>query len=245
MSYAYICVIILNMSAVGAEQRIHVLSEGIDTGSSPTVSIPSAFLATEHWVDLVNTTEKDRCEYGYAVGVDGQDEPALSDRLEGYPPVMGEGGVESEGASLNMPMFPFGVLQARKIRKATLIHTHPMPTSENHPRTRTFSDRDINYFFGSDYLAMVALDKGGAHLITKKARFSRHSWDTLHPELVETTMRDVREGSRSMRDVLSRVAYQLWIHGVGYYYTPDLSQPRATVELQNLRQAKAVLTPTV
>jgi hypothetical protein len=227
-----------------AEQRIHILGEEIATNSSPTVSVPSAFLATEHWVDLVDTTDKDRCEYGYAVGTDRQSEPVLSDRLEGYAAITGEDGAEIEQASLSAPIFPFGILRARQIKKAVLVHTHPMPISEDRPRTRIFSDKDIGHFFGSDYLAMIMLDQGGAHLMAKKERFTRNARDLLHPKLVETTLLEVREGSRSMRDVLSKVAYQLWVHGVGYYYTPDLLQPDDTVEFQNLRQAKAVLTPS-
>jgi hypothetical protein len=232
------------MSVFGAEQRTHILGREIDTSSSPIVSVPSGFLATEHWVDLVNATENDRCEYGYAVGIDRQGKPVLSNRLEGYPAITKEDGVEIEQASLSGPIFPFGILRARQIKKAALVHTHPMPTSENHPRTMIFSDKDIGHFFGSDYSAMMMLDQGGAHLLAKKERFTHDMRDLLHPELVKTTILDVREGSRSMRDVLSRVAYQLWVHGVGYYYTPDLSQPNDTVEFQNLRQAKAVLTPS-
>lgn len=232
------------MSASDAERRVHILGEEIDTSSSPTVSVPGAFLATEHWVDLVNTTEEDGREHGYVVGIDRQGEPVLSDRLEGSSAILGEDGREIEHASLSMPMFPFGTLRARQIKKAVLVHTHPMPTFEDHPRTRIFSDEDIGHFFGSDYLAMIMLDKGGAHLMAKKDRFSRNSWGQLHPKLVESTIINVSEGSRSMRDVLGRVAYQLSIHGVGYYYTPDLSQPNDTVEFQNLRQAKAVLTPS-
>jgi hypothetical protein len=232
------------MSTFSAEQRTHILGREIDTSSSPIVSVHSGFLATEHWVDLVSATAIDSCEYGYAVGIDRQGEPVLSDRLEGYPPIVGKDGIEIEDGSLPVPMFPFGVLQARKISKAVLVHTHPMPTSENHPRTRIFSDKDIGHFLGSDYSAMMMLDQGGAHLLAKKERFTRNARDLLHPKLVETTLLEIREGSRSMRDVLSRVAYQLWVHDVGYYYTPDLSQPKDTVEFQNLRQAKAVLTPS-
>ena len=244
MSNTTFCGILCFMSSIDAKQHLQIIGEEIDSYSSPIVSIPRDFLATEHWVDLVDATEKDRCEYGYAVGIDGQGKAVLSNMLEGYPAITTEDGIELEQASLTVPMFPFGILRARQVKKAVLIHTHPMPTFDDRPRTRIFSDKDIGHFFGSDYLAMIMLDQGGAHLMAKQGRFNRNSWDLLDPKLVETTLLDVRKGSRSMRDVLSRVAYQLSMHGIGYYYTPDLSQSNDSVGFQNLRRARAVLKPS-
>lgn len=230
------------MPSFDTQQRAHILGEEVDNSSSPTITLPSNFLATEHWADLVKATEHDGREYGYLVGINRQNEPVLSNRQGGYAAVIGEDGREIEQASLSIPVFPFGLLSARQVKKAVLVHTHPMPTFKDCPRTRTFSDQDIGQFFGSDYLAMVALDEGGVHLMAKKTRFTRDSWSLLNPKLVEAAIIDVRENSRSMRDVLSRVAHQLSAFGIGYYYTPSLSQPDDTVKFQNLRQAKAVLS---
>lgn len=201
-------------------------------------------MATEHWTDLVGSTERDGREYGYAVGIDRQNMPVLSVRQGGHAAIIGEDGREIEHASLGIPVLPFGLLRARRIKKAVLIHTHPMPAFEDRPPTRIFSDEDIGQFFGLDYLAMIALDKGGAHLMAKQEGFNRNLWSLLNPRLVEATLLDVRENSRSMRDVLSRVAHQLSAFGIGYYYTPNLSQPNDVVEFQNLRQAKPVFTPS-
>ncbi len=233
------------MSSISAEQRIHILGQSVDASLSPTVSIPSGFLATEHWVDLVDATENNGRVHGYVVGIDKEDGvPVLSARQQAEAGIVDEDGKEVEPASLRVPRFPFGLLRSRQIKKAALVYTHRVPNSEDYPPTTTFSDEDISQFFGSDYAAMLMLDKGGAHLIAKKERFARDAWGMPHPKLVETTADDVLEGSRSMRDVLNRVAYQLSVHGVGYYYTPDLLQPNDSVEFQNLRHAEAILKPS-
>jgi len=226
------------------EMRLFVFGEEVDTNFSSNVSMPSLFLGVKHWLDLVSATNNDGHEYGYSIGINREGSPVESERLEGYPAITDGTGTVVEKAGLMPPIYPFGFRRARQVKKATYIHTHPLPDTDNHPSTGTFSDRDIHYFVGSDYFAMIMLDRGGAHLLAKDERFTRDRAEQLNQKLVETTVYDVREGSKSMRDILKRVAYNLSIYGISYYYTPELLQASITVEFQNLRQARAVLTPS-
>ena len=134
-----------------------------------------------------------------------------------------------------MPMFPFGIMKglSTRVREDVVIHTHPMPPEVAHVKTSIISDKDIRAFVGSKYSGMVMLDRGGAHLLARTRQIHSY-YNAPAPDLVSRTMREVIAESGGSMDVMAETARQLGQYGLGYYYTPDLTQVSHDVEFWNL-----------
>lgn len=200
---------------------------------SPAIRLPADALGVDIWQQLVDKTQSDHLEHAAAIGRRKNGTYVI---FEGYAdPGLDDPGLVS-GASLAVPSSPFGIIKgfAQRIKKETLVHTHPMGTELDHVRTSVISDEDIHQFIHSDYKVLVMLDRGGAHLLAR-TNAVRFSGVFPPPDLVDTAIHETLEDGGGSMDLLALVGARLSSFGLGYYYTPDLPQQGDTVEFQNLR----------
>lgn len=218
------------------QRSVELLNSEIMNKFSMSIQVAADVLATDTWAELVNATQTDYREHGLVIGRNaGNNKLVRSKILEGYGREMLQESEQVLEAAFPVPMFPFGIIKGMspRIKEDVALHTHPMPPEVDHVRTSIISDKDLQVFTGSKYNAMVMLDRGGAHLLARtRPTYSYAS--APEPNLVSSTMREVIAESGGSMDVMARLAHRLGQYGLGYFYTPELTQAGDSVEFQNL-----------
>lgn len=221
---------------VPSRQPVESLDERVEHSSSPSIFVNPEVIAADAWESLVAATQSDGIERGLVIAK-RRDKIIRSKEIEG----LGEQPSDEDPsktipASFPLPALPFGVKSLLPtIKELVVIHTHPMPPDLDHLRTTPISDRDIRAFTRTRYVAMVMLDRGGAHLLARTSSFFPDDERLLTSDIVDTATKEVIAESGGSMDVMTKVARRIANYGLGYFYTPDLSQQGAGVEFRNLR----------
>ncbi|HVV66676.1 MAG TPA: hypothetical protein VHB72_01235 [Candidatus Saccharimonadales bacterium] len=203
---------------------------------APTLHLQTDAVGADTWRHLIDVTQTDGHEHGVAIGRFKDGTYVISDDFADPVPDDPE---FAAGATLSIPASPFGIIKGfiQRVKKETLVHTHPMGPELDHVRTTVVSDKDIHQFMHSDYNASVVLDRGGAHLLARTGSI-QFSGVVPPPNLVTAATHEVIEEGGGSMDLLARVAGRLSSFGLGYYYTSDLSPQDGIIAFQNLRTAE-------
>lgn len=212
--------------------------EGLDTilqnQRCNIVQIDAEAIAAASLAGLVELTQTDQTERGLVVGIKAGSF-IRSQILEGRPAEIDDETGRFISGSWSPPILPFGIKGVlASIKKASVIHTHPMPPAIDHLRTTPISDKDIRAFLPSKYIAMVMADRGGIHMLARHRSTTILDYPPGASVVGDATEITINEGGGSI-DVIRRVAHQLSLYGLTYLYTPELVQEQKTVGFQNMR----------
>jgi hypothetical protein len=225
-------------------QPIELLDGEITNRSSPAIQVAADVLATDIWQDLVDTTQSDLIERGLAIARHSKTgKLTRSTIFRWYYEFSEESDPEVIENTCQIPLFPFGVVRSLlspRLKEDVYIHTHPISPALDHLRTNPISDADLHAFVPSRFQALVILDRGGAHLLARTSSQKFLTNNLPAPDLINEVTREAIAESGGSMDVMTKVARRIAQHGLGYYYTPDLSQQSDTVEFKNLRTAETL-----
>lgn len=180
---------------------------------SSTLRLEPEILAHNKWQEMLEETQKDGLERGLTVAFDGK--------------TLITGNV-SQGTknSVSADLFPRGIRSvfSRKEKNIVSLHTHPMPSELNHVQTMPVSDKDINAFIDSTFKAMVTIDRGGVHMLTRNPYSGSTNLDeeSKH-KITEESLEIAREKENTAFSVMGEMAKKLKVLGIIYYYSPSLT----------------------
>ena len=118
------------------------------------------------------------------------------------------------------------------------IHTHPLPQDLKVPTT-IFSDLDINALLKRSLKALVVLDKGGVHMLSRTP-YSSYFSDPEQgdkPVRISNEVIGIAENNTGLiAEARLEMAKRLKPLGINYYYSPDLNlSADRLVELAQVR----------
>lgn len=198
--------------------------ETLSTGS--IIRFEPEILAHDKWQEMLDATYKDGLERGLTVTYDGKNLTAnkISQGTE---------------RSISLPFFPRGLrsIFSRKEENIVSLHTHPMPSKLNHIQTIPLSDKDINVFLGSTVKALVTIDRGGVHMLTRIPYF-HSAFDSETDQSLEFTKDAVAKAKANtslVTEAMQEIAKKLKLLGANYYYSPNLTlSSNGLIELNKL-----------
>lgn len=190
-------------------------------GVSDYLKIEPQLLGVQNWAEMLAQTQRDKKERGFVVSTNGR-KLLISQVSEG------------EERSFSTPVFPHGVRTLMPNTKDLVyVHTHYMSPEIDHVQTSAFSDLDINAFARSRARAIVAVDRGGTHMLARK----QYSLPQREPmpkiEVAMDAIKRAKAGGNTAIDVVKEIAKDLEKFGVLYYYSPQLTpSPEGFIEFK-------------
>nr|MBI5455504.1 hypothetical protein [Candidatus Levybacteria bacterium] len=101
------------------------------------------------------------------------------------------------------------------------VHTHPLTEEDAHLKTTVPSGNDLRTFLSSAYSAMVAIDRGGAHLLIKSREIAEGK---LPPaDLVQKKIEEIAKKGGVVTDVQKHLNRMFSQYGVSYFYSENLT----------------------
>jgi hypothetical protein len=178
----------------------------------PSLRLEPDILAQDKWQEMLGVTQKDGLERGLTVTFDGK--KLIAGKV-----------FQGTKDSITPDFFPRGIRSVFSRREKNLVslHTHPMPPELNHVQTVPVSDKDINLFINSSFKAMVAIDRGGVHMLARNP-YSSISDQEEKPayKIVEESLKTAKEKENTAISVMKEIAKKLKPLGIEYYYSPNL-----------------------
>jgi hypothetical protein len=195
------------------------------------IRVESALVAANLWGEMLEQTEKSGYERGIVVFKKGQ-EIKTSKIFEGRM-------TEDNPGSIGIPLLVHGIRRPllARAKDITFVHTHAASPNWDHLKTSRISPDDINVFATMPYNAVVAIDRGGAHLLAKR---DKHVNKDVDGERIEEIALDAvkKLGNFSADLYRQRIARQLHADGYFYFYTSNLKpSPDGFVDMQRLYPA--------
>lgn len=189
------------------------------------INIDGHQIGTSKWEEMLSLTQNDRKERGVIVS-------SILGKTETGKIFEGVEEIKGISASTTPPIFD----SFRKFfleKRLALTHTHPMTDELNHLSTSIFTDADIQSFYQTTYNAVVAIDRGGAHLLLK----TRKPYEENIPpnNLVRKRFSEVENTTGLIKDAIRLVAEDLEQYGIAYYFCPDVSSAPGTRTFQRAR----------
>lgn len=190
-------------------------------GVSDYLKIEPQLLGLQNWAEMLSQTQRDGNERGFVVSKSGK--KILTSKV-----------TEGEEGSFSPPVFPHGV---RTLMPNTVdlvyVHSHYMPPEIDHVQTSAFSDLDINAFAKLRARAMVAIDRGGTHMLARK-QYSLPRREQTKIEVVTDAIKRAKAGGNTAIDVVKEIAKNLEKFDIMYYYSPQLTpSPEGFIELKS------------
>lgn len=205
----------MNNSEFTETNNSDVISKGSlrqheEWGVGNKINVDAELIASQKWHEMVDLTQKDELERGIVVSWNGK-------KISTSKVILGSKG------SFSPPLLPHGL---RSLLPTThdlvYIHTHYMPQEINHVKTTTVSDKDINSFINLPCKAMVMIDKGGVHMLTRKP-YNFNASESEEPiNIVDEAIKKAKSGGNTAMDVIREVAISLEPLGIKYYYSESL-----------------------
>lgn len=191
----------------------------------PTLKFEPEILGHEKWQEMLGLTKQDGLERGLTVAFDGK--KLITGKV-----------YQGTKDSIHPDLFPHGIRSvfSRREKNLVSIHTHPMHSELDHVQTVPISDKDINSFISSTFKAMLTIDRGGVHLLTRKpySKSIDPDEESKH-KITEESLRVVRERENTAISVMKEIAKKLRSLGVEYYYSPNLATTQdGLVELSKI-----------
>lgn len=174
------------------------------------VKISSDVLASDLWGNILDQTQKDQRERGIVVSWDGNGNQRIVSNI-----FLGERG------TITFPPFPHGLIKAfmPKIKELAWVHSHFLP--ENHLRTGTLSQKDIDTFCNSDSKVSIAIDRGGAHLLIKADQEPNIHPNKPRPDIISSALKKIKEQKGELEEFIKEIARGTQESGMIYYYAPS------------------------
>jgi hypothetical protein len=190
-------------------------------GASGDLKVDNELLAAELWPEMLDLTQKDGIERGAVVSWDGK-------KLSTSKIITGSKG------SFSPPFLPHGLRSLLpSTRDIVYVHTHHMSQEIDHVTTTIVSDEDINTFANLSGKAMVMIDRGGIHMLTRKPSILKPTGENKLT-IVEEALRKAKAGGNTSMDVIREVAKSLESHGINYHFSPLPATPaEGPVTLKN------------
>ena len=184
------------------------LSPSKEWGLGDTLNIEADIIAVDRWQEMLDSTQNDGLERGLVVSWNGK-------RLFTSGIAVGEKG------SFAPPTLPHGLRSlVPSTREIVYVHTHVMPPELDHVQTTPVSDLDINCFANISYNAMVMIDRGGVHMLTRKPYTINKKGQSTN--FASDTLKKAKANGNTVVDVLKDIARSLEPLGIKYYYSPSL-----------------------
>lgn len=203
------------------------LSPSKEWGFDDTLNIDADIVAASKWQEMLGLTQNDGLERGLVISWNGK-------RLFVSKTVIGEKG------SFSPPTLPHGLRSlVPSTREIVHVHTHFMPPELDHVQTTPISDLDINSFAGLSYNAMVMIDRGGVHVLTRKPyTLNKKGQNTnIYIDIVGNALKQAKANGNTAVNVIKEVARSLEPLGIKYYYSPNLvPSPENFITLKDARK---------
>ncbi|OGK17961.1 hypothetical protein A3G67_04745 [Candidatus Roizmanbacteria bacterium RIFCSPLOWO2_12_FULL_40_12] len=194
--------------------KIEDLSGGyVELANRDSVLVSAEALGVDQWREMIDATQKDFRERGLVVS------RKRKGTLVRSKVFIGEG--EDAEIEIRAPISHELKSLIPGRQNLVFIHTHAMTPKDDHLRTSSFSDDDIQKFLTSDYKALVMLCRGGAHFLVPTSGFPR-AHQSLDKDLVMSVVENVKKNSGRTWDIVKGVSKKLAQRGFGYFYTPEL-----------------------
>ncbi len=193
---------------------------------APILKFEPQILAQDKWQEMIENTQADGNERGIVISWDGKK------LLESKVFSGTEAGIVSPGLPHGLKtLSPF-------INELVNIHTHPLPQDLKVPTT-IFSDLDINALLKRSLKALVVLDKGGVHMLSRTP-YSSYFSDPEQgdkPVRISNEVIGIAENNTGLiAEARLEMAKRLKPLGINYYYSPDLNlSADRLVELAQVR----------
>jgi hypothetical protein len=199
--------------------------EGLNTPE--IIRVDANLIAADKWPEILEKSQQDMAHRAVVVSVNGE-KILVSKIFEGYPERE-----EDDHGTILAPFFPHGVRSlSPHTKKIAFVHTHPMRPDLDH-RTSVLSATDINSFAMNSYNALVAIDRGGVHIIIKGNEHVNRDVDG-DKIYKEASVLAERAGSNCTSIIRESMAKQLRANGYYYFYTPNLkSSPDGFIDFKN------------
>ncbi len=177
-----------------------------------TLRFSPEIIAQERWKEMVDATQQDGKERGLIIGLDRG--KLIKSKIFI--------GTEQD---ISSPALPYGLRTFSPFMNDIVnIHTHPM--AENLKiATTIFSDLDINKFLGSALKALIVLDSGGVHMLTRSP-YSSHFTDSEQGDkpiaILNGAVKTARENTGLIAEARLEMAKKIKPLGISYYFSPSL-----------------------
>lgn len=178
------------------------------------IRIESNLVAQDLWPEMLEQTKKDGYERGVVVFKKG-DKIIKSRIFEGRM-------TEDNAGSISEPFFVHGIRRPflPRPKDIAFVHTHSMPPDMDHLKTTIISAKDINTFASSSYNVVVAIDRGGVHMLAKR---NKHVNEHIDGEIISNdAFTFAKKTDNSTDSVRKSMARKLRVNGYYYFYSPDL-----------------------
>jgi len=179
-------------------------------GVGEIINVDAELVAGQEWHEMLDLTQKDELERGVVVSWNGKS--ISTSKI-----------ITGSKDSFSPPFLPHGfrsLLPAT--RNLVYIHTHFMPPKLDHVKTTAVSDKDINSFINLSCKAMLMIDRGGVHMLTRKINDFTIDKSEVPIKVVDEALGKAKSGGNTSIDLVREIATSLAPLGVKYYYSQSL-----------------------
>lgn len=202
--------------------NLNSLKQHPEWGIGEVINIDSELLAAVKWPEMIDLTQQDEIERGVVVSWDGK--RILTSKI-----FLGTKG------SFTPPELPHGFLSLLPTTKnLVFIHSHYMPPEIGHVQTTPISDGDINSFADFSGKAMVMIDRGGVHILTRKLYNLNVNGPSSPINVVDEAITKAKSNGNTAMDIIREIARRLEPFGIKYYYSPSLVPSNGSIELKTV-----------
>ena len=174
------------------------------------LAVSGQIIGAPFWQKMIAETQADNKERGIVISRKSNKDIITSSVFIG------------EEKSFTPLVLPHGLKSLfSPIKDIALVHTHAMPLSSDHLLTTTFSDGDIRTFIPSKYYALIAIDRGGAHLLVRKHK--PYMENIPEANMISKIIAETIEENGSTMDVIKKISSHIKQFDLAYLFTPQLT----------------------
>lgn len=181
------------------------------------IRVPKVQIGAEYWEEMLELANTDLVEKGRIVSWTGK-KYMVSDLIEGRAEKVDyDNPSQKIPASISPPIFPHGLSSADpRVRAITFVHAHPMPKELDHLKGTAISADDIAAAIQGRFAAVVAIDRGGVHMLIKEKQLIQLEVSHVDPvKIVNEALRRARAIPRLRKEI----ALSIRPFDIRYYFS--------------------------